>query len=672
MKRFCRKVLERWYIPYMRFFAWLRSLFRSKPSLPPQVRELLLKSLETIDKLAEERTVYKAMALRNAEENRQDLQRYESEWVEAQAMGGSGAWQPVTESAREAQGVVIKERLAELELALEDRGWKRMLAWADTEFSRWGIQQIMLICRLYKIKNPIMRRVIKLSSYYVFGRGIEVMCEDDTANQVIQDTLRANEKELGILGLSEKHESLKTDGNLFFALFTDVETGGLEVRMIDPCEIQEIVTDEDDASRPLFFHRTWSADVFDFATGVRQYQRRDCWYRAFGSYDDFKPDDGLKEINGKPIVKDKSGDWVWVLHVRAGAEPKWHFGCPPVYAIVDWMRAITHFLEDWASIQRALARFAWNIETEGGAPAIAGLKTALATTLASDGQQIETNPPPVSGSAFITGPGNKLTPVKTAGAQTGPEECRRLCLMVCAGSGMPETMVYGDASTGSLATATSLDRPTELMFLHEQEMWRQILQKIYGYAIFRSGAAPKGKLRESAKKKAAAKATGDQMEDQEITIDVKFPAVLEHDIPQRIGAIVDSMTLGSAQGTVVGVDERTGVGLLLAELGVEDVNAVLEEMYPEADYEPNRQKQQDEQDAKDQANQQVANKHQLAIAKAQGANAPPGNAPQPNTPQANAPKPNAPKGVSGAKEARLERAVETLRNAVAKMEARRR
>ena len=659
-------------MPFQRFMAWVRGLFLPKPSLPPQVRDLLIKSLDTIDKLAEERTVYKAMALRNEQESRQDLQRYESEWVEAQAMGGSGAWQPVAEAAREAQGVVIKERLAELELALEDRGWKRMLAWADTEFSRWGIQQIMLICRLYKVKNPIMRRVIKLSSYYVFGRGIEVMCEDDDANQVIQDTLKANEKELGLLGLSEKHESLKTDGNLFFALFTDVETGGLEVRMIDPCEIQEIVTDEDDASRPLFFHRTWSADTFNFATGVRQYVRKDCWYRAFGSFDDFKPDDGLSEINGNPIVKDASGQWVWVLHVKVGSEPKWHFGCPPVYAIVDWMRAITHFLEDWASIQRALARFAWNIETQGGAPAIAGLKTALATTLASDGQQIETNPPPVSGSAFITGPGNKLTPVKTAGAQTGPEECRRLCLMVCAGSGMPETMVYGDASTGSLATATSLDRPTELMFLHEQEMWRQWLQKIYGYAIFRSGAAPKGKLREAAaRKKAAAKANGDQMEDQEITIDVKFPSVLEHDIPQRVGAIVDAMCLGNTQGTIVGIDERTGVGQLLAELGVEDVNAVLEEMYPEADYEPNRQKQQDEQDAKDQANQQMQNKHQLAMAKA-APQQPAGNAPAGNAPKPTAPANNAPKAVSRSKEARLEAAVEQLKNAVAKMEARRR
>jgi hypothetical protein len=152
---------------------------------------------------------------------------------------------------------------------------------------------------------------------------------------------------------------------------------------------------------------------------------------------------------------------------------------------------------------------------------------------------------------------------------------------------------------------------------------------------------------------------------------VKFPSVLEHDIPQRVGAIVDAMCLGNTQGTIVGIDERTGVGQLLAELGVEDVNAVLEEMYPEDDYEPNRQKQQDEQDAKDQANQQMQNKHQLAMAKA-APQQPAGNAPAGNAPKPTAPANNAPKAVSRSKEARLEAAVEQLKNAVAKMEARRR
>jgi hypothetical protein len=40
--------------------------------------------------------------------------------------------------------------------------------------------------------------------------------------------------------------------------------------------------------------------------------------------------------------------------------------------------------------------------------------------------------------------------------------------------GVPETFL-ADVSTGNLATATTLDRPTELVFMEKQEAWREDL-----------------------------------------------------------------------------------------------------------------------------------------------------------------------------------------------------
>src|SRR6266566_306464 len=45
----------------------------------------------------------------------------------------------------------FKERLWELELALEDRGWVRETTLAALEFSRAGISQLIKICRVYAI-----------------------------------------------------------------------------------------------------------------------------------------------------------------------------------------------------------------------------------------------------------------------------------------------------------------------------------------------------------------------------------------------------------------------------------------------------------------------------------------------------------------------------------------
>src|SRR5215472_8613148 len=54
--------------------------------------------------------------------------------------------------------VELRERLWELELALEDRGWIRETTLAMLEFSRYGVQQLIRISRLYALKNPIIKR----------------------------------------------------------------------------------------------------------------------------------------------------------------------------------------------------------------------------------------------------------------------------------------------------------------------------------------------------------------------------------------------------------------------------------------------------------------------------------------------------------------------------------
>lgn len=490
-----------------------------------------------------------------------------SEWVEAEMMGGSGVgMERMTTPQREAQAVQIKERMWEIELALEDRGWQRQLALAQTEFSRYGLQQIILMSRLYFIKNPLIRRGVLVSSYYTFGRGVEVTSDDPDVNDAIQNFLNdpGNQKELGQVGLVEKDQALHTDGNLFFVFPTNQGDGTVQVRSIDATEIVDIVTDPDDASIPRYYHRRWIARTFDMATGVSSTTPSECWYPALGY------ESTATTIGGAPVMKDQP-----VLHMKCGGLSKWLFGCPEIYNCIDWARAYKHFLEDWASVNRALARFATTVETKGGVQAIQNFQKVLGTTLGVGGTSVETNPTPVTGSAFITGPGNKLEAFKTQGAQNSPEQGRRMMLMVAAGFGLPETF-FGDASTGSLATAVSLDRPTELKFLERQERWRQVLQIIVMYAVGQSATRGKGKLRE------ARKAAGKNGDLSDITVTVQFPAVLEHDIAQRVSAIIQAATLGGLQlgGTM---DMKTCMLLLLAELGVEDPEAVFDAMYTKND-----------------------------------------------------------------------------------------
>jgi len=669
-----------------------RLIIRLALRLAPSLRRLFASAGGTVESLGEQLMLYRERYA----DDRRDRERILNEYAEALTLATAGGpWKTagvrlqesdgrvtisLTEAQRASLPITLKERIAELELALEDRGWKRQLAIADSEFSRFGIQQIMLISRLYFIKNPLIRRGVQVSAHYVFGRGIEISSTDETANEVLQAFFGdpRNRDVLGQRGLVHLEETTHTDGNLFFAFFTAVDDGATIVRIIDAVEVEEVVTDPDDHAVERFYHRRWMRQNFDEQTGATTPEPQDAWYVAL-DYDGAIP----QTIKGMPVVKDeKTNQPIRVYHVKVGALPKWHFGCPPIYAAIDWARAYRHFLEDWATITRALARFAFNVETQGGPAAIAALKQTLATTLGNDGQSIESNPPPTVASAFITGPGNKLTPVRTTGMTTNPEQGRRVLLMVAAAFGLPETF-FGDASTGSLATAQSLDRPTELKFLEAQERWREILQRIGREALARSLGAPKGKLREKfngrhedividmaplasggiivkaieARKPPAPKT-------ETITIEVRFPSILEHDIDKRVTSIVEAMTLNGFEAT--GLDEKTGIRLLLTELGVEDPEAVLEVMYPQADYAALLNRTEQMQKDKEDAMNPPASPPAAIIPKPgepqpQGATGAPPLAPKPRIPRGKRVAPS---------EAAVERAVVELRFALRKLQER--
>ena len=465
---------------------------------------------------------------------------------------------------------VLRERLWDLELALEDRGWVRETTLAALEFSRFGVQRLITICRVYGIKNPIIKRIAEICELYVFGRGIEIRSDDDKANEVIQEFLTANDAEMGHNGLAQKERDVQTDGAQYFGLATD-QKGNVRVVMIDPLEIMDVIVDPDDSAHPWFFRRQWNRCDINYASVQQVPQFKQAWYPTLEMWNRVQAgkDTKQKTIGGIEINWDMP-----VLRDSAGASPaKWRWPVPPVYAATDWARAYKDALEDYATVRRTLARFALMVETKGGPGAIAAYNALFSTTFADgSGTQIERNPPPVVGAVHTSGPGNSVNAFKSAGAQANPEETRRLLLMSCAASGMPETF-FGDASTGSLATAVSLDRPTELKFTAIQRRWIHTLTQILAYVLAVSKVTPGGKLREASKSTVQAK------------IIVKFPNVIEHSIKDMITSIVDMATLGGHQGTPAGIiDRRTIADQLLAEIGIEDRDTLLDDMGYGGDY----------------------------------------------------------------------------------------
>jgi len=560
-----------------------------------------------------------------AELARQDAAERLAELIEARQMAGSGPWRVPQSVVQETDNLILAAsavlqrpglklhealKLSEvgtpitapgatgdIELALQNVEWRREINLSWLEFSRWGIQQIILISRLHYIKNPWIQRAINVSAQYIFGRGVEVMSEDDTANEVLKEFFEANRRVLGQAGLSELQKRLGYDGQIFFAFFPDeANAGTTTVRTIDATEIFEIITDPDDTDQPQFYHRKWTASSFNLQTGetVRKADQ-EAYYPAL-SYEGNIPD----SIGGKPVMKTTR-----VLHFKGGTGvSKWHFDCPKAYAALDWAKAGRRWLEACASVRQALSQIAMTLTTKGGQQALEGAKQQLQTTVGPTSNLWDQNPPAVTGSTFASGPGTTLAAFNTKGAGGDPSDVGEYRSMVAAVFEIPPTFL-GDLETANLATATTLDRPTELAMLEKQERWREVLLTIATYVLRVSMGAASGKLREADKGKLRIVecarrrlANGRWVyeskkpkQQKDLELKVIFPAIREGDMPANVKAIAEAMTLDNKGGQIVGIDEKTGVGLLYEQLGVENAGDILEDQYPDGEYDPDRTKE---------------------------------------------------------------------------------
>lgn len=462
------------------------------------------------------------------------------------------------------------ESYAALELALEDWGWTRLGIQGTHEFTREGLRRITQLARIMYLKNPLIQRGVNVQTYYVYGQGMNVSAEDEGVNEILQEFLgdAKNQAELTTHEARiEKERDLQVEANLFFCFFTNVTTGRVRVRSIPFDEITEVITSPDDAREPWYYKREWVQEGFDVSSGRTTTEPQVVYYPDWRHRP--APRDRPKTIGRHPVAWDTP-----VYHVRTGGLSRMRFGVSEVYAAIDWARAYKEFLENWSTIVKAYSRFAWRAAGMSTQSAVDAMKERLGATT-SAGARANTNPPPVVASTLLEPGSVRMEPVRTAGATTSASDGRHLKLMVAMVFGLPETF-FGDTSVGNLATAKTLDRPTELKMLSRQTLWANIHRNIIDYVL--AAAVRAGRLSGSATEEDDGTprlelAAGDP------GIRIAFPPVLEHETEAAVNAIVKAATLGGTE--LAGTIELPLVArMLLDALGEQDVDEVIERQFP--------------------------------------------------------------------------------------------
>lgn len=478
------------------------------------------------------------------------------------------------------QSSFLEERLVDLELALEDRDWINIYSGDDGhELSAAGIIRIIEMARASYLSNPLINHAVNVQADYVFAQGVNIRGKGRSVNEAVQEIIGLERNKIELFSHQarwEKEVGLRLEANIFFVFFTNESSGVTKIGTIPVTEILngDIITNPNDRKEPWYYKRVWETREISLSSGQPKLTRRTDYYPDFR----YNPDSKPPTIGGHKVHWDTP-----VYHVKVGGLPGYKFGVPEVYSALDWAKAVRRDLEDYATLRRALARFAWRIYTKGGKAGVAAAKDKLHSALGSTSSTglADTNPAPAAGSAFLASEGRTLEPIKTSGATISPEEGRRLWYMISAGVGIPEPILAGSADSGSWATAKTLDRPTELQMRARQQLWHDIKETIIKYCLGKRSKASKLPGSEvTADGMVMVAGSGANPRRREVEVSITYPSILERDIKPQVEAVVGAATLdGKTQAGIFEVDMLTR--MLLEALNVDDIDAAMAELFPE-------------------------------------------------------------------------------------------
>lgn len=447
---------------------------------------------------------------------------------------------------------VTESAMARLEFSREDRGWMSLVDEGKREFSREKLNHHADLCRVYTVANPLIKRGAKLRAAYVFGGGVGTTAKGEDINVVVQDFLDDPEVRdvfSGARAQETNETSLYTDGNVFFALFTDPLTGRVRPRIIPFEEMAGTLTNPEDSMSTWYYRRSYQVNHENGTTEHREELYPDLAYRPLT-----RP----RTIGGLPVNWDTP-----VYQVKVNALAGWKFGIGDAFAALPWARGYKEFLEDFMLMAKALSRISFQrVDTRGK-------NTARARR--SEVQGIHDVGP---GSVANSTDGSRLEAVNKSGANVDSNSGQPLAVLCAAALDLPVTILLSDpGTTGARAVAETLDRPLELVLEGRQEVWREARQQILNHVIDQAVLAPRGPLRGKGRPvRDNNRLTVELSKPEDRTLDIVFPDISKDTTEQVVNAVVTSAQF---------LPPRTITSLLLRALGERDVDETLDKMFDE-------------------------------------------------------------------------------------------
>lgn len=473
--------------------------------------------------------------------------------------------------AAESAVEVLRESVADLELALDERGWRSLVEQGDNLLSREGLRKAARINRAQLVVNPLIKRGMAIRCAYIWGGSVEISARSNGAdsgtqdvNAAVQDYITDPQNEAAVFG-DEAQERLEralgTDGNVFITNFTRPLTGQVQTRTIPFDQIQRIIKDPQDSATPWYYLRVWQETTE--VAGAVVTQERQALYPALFYRPASRPRSLLVAGYGAVEVQ-------WdapVRHVKVNDQEGWDYGVGDIFAAISFSRMYKEFLTDWALLTKSLSQFAWRLTRKGAASKADELRQKVQRA----GRATPGNPGTVGATAIQTDDVSFEAVPKT-GATIDSESGRPMAAMVAAALGVSVITLLADPGvTGARATAETLDTPQQNEMQQRRTVWQTAYRDLINYAILQAVKAPQGPLQ--------GLVTRDRWADREVlefrdstetTLDFDWPALDELPMDLVIKAISEADATGKLPPLIA-------LRLILLALKVKDVDEIVEE-----------------------------------------------------------------------------------------------
>lgn len=403
---------------------------------------------------------------------------------------------------------VIKEQLT---FALP--GWQNISGQVVSNVDMTEQKRLQLIDKCIELYYyvPEVNKKVELVTSFLFAGEIETTSNIPGFDEIWQTFWKDDGVQQMLRGFSNR---LQVFGECFPVLYKTDANGRIELREFDPRTIKSVITTPDDYANIQGYYREWTEQLWDPIGLVYNGGSKSKQYKVIDKITDQQGMSGMQAIM---FWKTASFN----TQVR---------GYPDIIPMILPITEYIALLKYGTEAMRASAAYAWDVM----------LKGATQTDVNTYQTTAEERHPAKPGSKWVHNENIEIKPLSSGmNGMSNAQVLRDAKVRVICAAGIPEALLYMDASNGNYASSkTLIDYAVGQLYLEYKDLWSCFIREMHNkYYLLAQGIIDTDALLDFELPK-------DEEGNIQDFVTIRFPEVSDQDFLQRVQAYALGISSG--------------------------------------------------------------------------------------------------------------------------------